>query len=143
MKRAFGSSVRSPLERIRGGRAPSGSLAIVALAAATAGVWWLNRPSATLPRLESTAWLDPATAPVESLRLLPGIGPTLAERIDRARREGVSLDRADDLLQIPGIGPRRVEALRPLLRKAPRSSASRGSHPTVLAPSKPEPDSTP
>ena len=143
MKRIDGSWVRPAVDRLGRRRAPSGSLAIVAVAAAMAGLWWMNRASATLPRLESTAWLDPATAPVESLRLLPGIGPTLAERIDQARRDGVSLDRADDLLQIPGIGPRRVEALRPLLREVSRPSSSRGSRSKNLAPSTPEPDSTP
>lgn len=107
-------------DRLARGRAPSGTLTLLVIAAATATLWWTSRPSEAVPSLTASAWIDPATASVESLRLLPGIGPKLAERIDRVRREGAALERADDLLQVPGIGPRRVEALRPWLRRGGR-----------------------
>lgn len=59
--------------------------------------------------------LDPNTSPVDSLILLPGIGPALAERIVAARAEGVHFARARDLQAVRGIGPRLVERLTPYL----------------------------
>lgn len=132
-----------PRGRIARAGAPSGALAIVAIAAAMAIVWWMSRPSGDLPRLEATAWLDPAAAPVESLRLLPGIGATLAARIDRARREGLAIGRADDLLRVPGIGPRRVETLRPLLQTPEPTSSFDAPRPSHNASAASAPDSAP
>jgi hypothetical protein len=105
--RAAGS-LRSP--------APRGSLSVLLVAAVAATAWWASRPREPIPPLETAAWIDPRTAPVESLRLLPGIGPKLAARIDQARRDGAVFDAAEDLLRVPGIGPARVERLRPLLQ---------------------------
>jgi hypothetical protein len=96
--------------------APCGSLSVLLVAALAAVAWWTSQPREAIPLLETAAWIDPRTAPVESLRLLPGIGPKLAARIDQARRDGAVFDEAEDLLQVPGIGPARVERLRPLLR---------------------------
>jgi predicted flap endonuclease-1-like 5' DNA nuclease len=86
------------------------------VAALAAAAWWASRREEPIPPLETMAWIDPGTAPVESLRLLPGIGPKLAARIDQARRDGDALEDAEDLLRVPGIGPIRVERMRPLLR---------------------------
>ena len=51
----------------------------------------------------------------EELVLLPGIGPVLADRIARHRSEAGVFKQPSDLQQVHGIGPARVEALRPLL----------------------------
>jgi predicted flap endonuclease-1-like 5' DNA nuclease len=55
-----------------------------------------------------------STAPRDSLTLLPGIGPVLADRIVNARSGKRSFTRWDDLLAIKGIGPKTVERLRKL-----------------------------
>lgn len=55
-----------------------------------------------------------STAPPDSLRLLPGIGPVLAARIVDARSGKGSFTRWSDLQEIKGIGPRTVERLRAL-----------------------------
>ncbi|HET8985480.1 MAG TPA: helix-hairpin-helix domain-containing protein, partial [Trueperaceae bacterium] len=49
--------------------------------------------------------------PPGSLDSLPGIGPVMAARIV-AHRPYASLD---DLLRVPGIGPRTLERLKPLV----------------------------
>lgn len=111
MKRPAQSPSRLP--RLLAAVAPQGSLWVLLVAALSAWAWRGWQPTSDLRPLESTAWLDPATAPVESFRLLPGIGPKLAERIGQARGEGIDFDGVEDLQQVSGIGPRRVEALRP------------------------------
>jgi len=58
--------------------------------------------------------LDPNLASVAQLQTLPGIGPALAIRIAEARANGPFKD-PDDLLRVKGIGPAKLEKLRPHL----------------------------
>ena len=55
-----------------------------------------------------------STAPRDSLILLPGIGPVLADRIINARNGKRLFDTWDDLRAIKGIGPKKVEKLKRL-----------------------------
>jgi competence protein ComEA len=59
--------------------------------------------------------LDTATA--AELDQLPGIGPVLAARIVEHRRIHGRFRHVDELLSVPGIGPRLLERLRPRLRE--------------------------
>jgi len=59
--------------------------------------------------------LDPNTAPVDSLELLPGIGPVLADRIVEYRRHK-RFESIVDIIKVKGIGPRMYERLRPYLK---------------------------
>ena len=59
--------------------------------------------------------LDPNTAPADSLELLPGIGPVLADRIVAYRRQQ-RFSREIDITEVKGIGPKMYERLRPYLR---------------------------
>ena len=59
--------------------------------------------------------LDPNTAPVDSLELLPGIGRVLADRIVEYRQHH-QFAREVDLTEVKGIGPKMFERLRPYLR---------------------------
>jgi len=59
--------------------------------------------------------LDPNTAPVDSLELLPGIGKVLADRIVEYRQ----LNRFEtevDVTEVKGIGPKLYERLKPYLK---------------------------
>ncbi len=71
-----------------------------------------TRPSAP-PRL--TAPLDINSCSVDSLTLLPRVGPVLARRIDEQRRLGVVFHSPDDLQVVPGIGPVLADRLDTLL----------------------------
>jgi competence protein ComEA len=77
--------------------------------------------------LRPSAPLDPNTCPTDSLVLLPGIGPALAERIATARREGLHFACARDLQEVRGIGPRTVERIAPYLAFVPPDSATGGA----------------
>jgi competence protein ComEA len=56
-----------------------------------------------------------ATATVEELDGLPGVGPVTAQRIVDYRTEHGPFRSVDDLDAVPGIGPTRVEQLRELV----------------------------
>jgi len=55
-------------------------------------------------------------ADAEALQGLPGIGSTLAERIVAHREAHGPFQTAEDLLRVPGIGPKRWERIRPLVQ---------------------------
>lgn len=62
--------------------------------------------------------LNQATS--EELQSLPGIGPVYADRIvayreKKRREEGRGFQSADELLNVPGIGPKRYAAVRDLV----------------------------
>ncbi|MBU0519552.1 helix-hairpin-helix domain-containing protein [bacterium] len=58
------------------------------------------------------ALIDVNTASAEMLETLPGIGPVLADRILRERAERGSFNTADELLEVKGIGEKKLEAIR-------------------------------
>ena len=55
-----------------------------------------------------------STAPVDSLDLLPGVGPVLATRLLDARRNAGSFRSWDDVDRVRGIGPKTIERLKAL-----------------------------
>jgi len=90
--------------------------------AATTGVSGTGPPAtsppATSPRSGLlTRALDLDSAGVADLDALPGIGPVLARRIVEHRRLNGRFHHVDELLLVPGIGPRLLERLRPFLRE--------------------------
>jgi len=56
------------------------------------------------------------TANLEALQTLPGIGPTLAERIVVDRETRGPFQTEEDLLRVPGLGPKRFQRIRSLVR---------------------------
>jgi len=72
-------------------------------------------PSAAAPASPALVDLDTATA--SDLDRLPGIGPVLAARIVEHRRLHGRFRHVDELLSVPGIGPRLLERVRPWLRE--------------------------
>ena len=78
-------------------------------------------PPAQLAALAQEVDLNQASA--AELASLAGIGPTLAERIIAARPyAGV-----DELIEVRGIGPKRLAAIRPRARVEPSASARRSA----------------
>lgn len=68
------------------------------------------RPEPPAPRV-----VDPNRATREEWIALPGVGPATADRILEWREQGRPFRRPEDLEQVWGIGPARVEQLRPWL----------------------------
>jgi len=55
------------------------------------------------------------TAGLEELQRLPGVGPTTAERILEYRREHGKFESVDELDEVKGIGPKKLEKLKPFV----------------------------
>lgn len=58
--------------------------------------------------------IDLNEAAAAELELLPGIGPTLAQRIIEDRAANGAYERVEDLQRVRGIGPRTVEKIAPM-----------------------------
>ncbi len=67
------------------------------------------------PTVVEKKLLNVNTATQEELEALPGIGPTIAKRIVEWRETKGPFQRVEDLLQVPGIGPARLAAIRDLV----------------------------
>ena len=65
--------------------------------------------------LEARYLIDVNTAEWDELVQLPGIGPTYASRIIESRRNEGPFTCPEDLLRVHGIGPKRLEQMRPFL----------------------------
>ena len=57
-----------------------------------------------------------STAPIDSLVLLPGIGPVIAERVASLRTGKRLFTRWEDLLAVRGIGQKKLERLKQLAK---------------------------
>lgn len=60
--------------------------------------------------------LDLNTATLAQLDALPGVGPATAQAIVSYRQRNGRFRSVTELLDVPGIGPARLEALRPLVK---------------------------
>lgn len=69
-------------------------------------------PTPTRSQSSIAGTLNLNTADTETLQALPGIGPALAGRIVAYRLEHGPFQTVQDLLQVPGIGPKRWERIR-------------------------------
>lgn len=92
--------------------------------------------------------IDPSTADRAEWDRLPGVGPITAEAILAVRDRRGGFKRPEDLLEVPGVGPKTLERIRPYLvwrpgpgpggtGKEPRPDADPGG---AAAPRKPDLD---
>ena len=63
--------------------------------------------------------MDPNRASVAELEALPGVGPKTAAAIVAAREAQGPFRAPEDLLRVKGIGPKKLEQMRPFLDLAP------------------------
>ena len=72
-------------------------------------------PKLSEAKVRTDGRLDLNRATAEDLRRLPGIGPTLAGQIVRARERQGSFTTIDDLFLVPGMGSKKLERIRNLV----------------------------
>jgi competence ComEA-like helix-hairpin-helix protein len=58
-------------------------------------------------------------SPIDSLELIPGIGPVLASRIVAFRDSAGSFNSIDEILKVDGIGYRNFERIKPYIEVGP------------------------
>jgi len=73
----------------------------------------LSAPPARIAKARPPGRVDINHADPAALQRLPGIGPTLANRIIMHREVHGSFQDVDALMEVDGIGPRRFEKLKP------------------------------
>jgi competence protein ComEA len=82
------------------------------------------------PAAPGRSKVDPNRATLEDLQTLPGIGPVLAQRVMERRTAGGPFRRLEDLLDVKGIGKKRLDRLRPFVVFESGSDGKRISTPT-------------
>ncbi len=73
-------------------------------------------PPASTPGAAAGTPLDLNTATLAQLDGLPGVGPVLAQRILDWRTEHGRFTSVDELQEVPGVGPKKFESLKPHVR---------------------------
>ena len=90
-------------ERAR--RDPYGPALVLLGVLALGRAWVLSAPPLTVGEVGEPVRLDPYALSGDEFRLLPGVGPVLAGRLEAARQAaGGRLDE-QRLTEIPGVGP--------------------------------------
>lgn len=74
----------------------------------------VERPG-NVPAAATDVQVDLNQSSVEELQALPGIGPVLAERIRRYRREKGRFTSIEEITNVRGIGAKRFARLRPYI----------------------------
>lgn len=95
-----------------------------AVAAGSPGGDEATAAEAATPRADAGGQQAPAvdtrininTATAAELQRLPGIGPTLAARIVAYREAWGPFKKIEDIMEVPGIGPRRFEDIKDLIK---------------------------
>lgn len=70
----------------------------------------------TATKKNFTGTVNLNTASLQQLQLLPGIGPKMAQRIVAYRQQVGSFQSVEQLLNVSGIGPKKLENLRPFCK---------------------------
>ena len=83
-----------------------------------------DHPSASAPKQSHKGLLDLNRATDQDFDALPGIGPRLAERIMEYRQSVGAFHSLDELRAVKGIGKKKFERIRPLVRVTPDAEPS-------------------
>jgi competence protein ComEA len=90
---------------------------------------WGARPTTLEADAVSTSRIDLNNADRAQLLQLPGVGETLARRIEAYRQEHNGFRNVEELRRVTGIGPALLERLRPLVEVEPYEDEEDGEPP--------------
>jgi competence protein ComEA len=95
------------------------ALAIVALAGGTATAGQTGSAGQTTSSAKAAPLVNLNTATTADLEKLPGIGPAMAARIVEYRQKNGTFKKAEELMNIQGIGEKVFLKLKPLVTVTP------------------------
>lgn len=95
---------------------PAGQPAVLGSSVTSSGTSVSTAPTETTGEERPGAPIDLNTATVEQLDALPGVGPVTAAAIVAWRAAHGKFSKVDELGDVDGIGPARLERLRPLVK---------------------------
>jgi competence ComEA-like helix-hairpin-helix protein len=78
-------------------------------------LWQFFSLDSTPPPPSARFVVDVNRAEMHELQALPEVGPSLSTKIIEYRQQQGGFNTLDDLLEVPGVGPRTLEQLRPML----------------------------
>lgn len=93
--------------------------------------------AATLNAQPSAPKVNVNTATAAQLQLLPGIGTVIAQRVIEYRTQHGQFRQASDLMQVKGIGAKKLAALQPFIALTGSSTVTgklRAPHPSPVVP---------
>lgn len=76
----------------------------------------VNAGKENVPIIDGQEIIILNSADETELRSLPGVGPKTAEAIVKYRQENGNFISVDELVKVKGIGPKKLEKIRPYLR---------------------------
>ena len=102
-------------------------LAVVGLMTPAFALAQQTPPVSPAPKtvVQSAAPVNLNTATKAELEKLPGVGPSMAQRILDYRQKNGSFKKIEDLMNIQGIGEKSFLKLRPLITVAPSKVADK------------------
>src|SRR5262249_25778294 len=77
---------------------------------------WGGRPTELIPVESARYRIDVNRAGRAELLQIPGVGESLAQRIEDHRRDRGTFHTLDDLIEVRGIGPATLERIKPWVR---------------------------
>ena len=107
------------LQPSRRGAAGLGILLIALLTLTLARAWDATQTPITTDPATARQTIDLNHADSDLLQLLPGIGPRRAEAIVEERRARGVFVSLEDLQRVSGIGPRTIDRIAPFVRVGP------------------------
>lgn len=117
VRRAGGGRPGADLDAVNlAARVTDGQQVLVPVRAAAAGAGTAAAPGGPTAAPPPGVPLNLNTATLEQLDTLDGVGPATAQKILDARTERGGFRSVDDLGDVPGIGPKRLAALREKVR---------------------------
>jgi len=99
------------------------AMALAIAAGSIVGAQQSSVPASPAPQAPAAPLLNINTAGAADLEKLPGVGPAMAARIIEYRQKNGAFKKAEELMNVKGIGEKSFLALKPLITVTPPKGA--------------------
>ena len=95
------------------------AMALAIAAGSVVEAWQSSLPAAPAPSIQVAPLVNINTAGAADLEKLPGVGPAMAARIIEHRQKNGPFKKAEELMNVKGIGEKSFLKLKPLITVTP------------------------